>query len=113
MTFNSRKAKNYLIKNDTLNSTVCSNPTDIIYKNFGLPKIHIPKSKHIFYLVLALIGDFFFLTVLKKFIKVEQATAISQIRLFILSAVSSIVCCGFNTLFGIMIRHFARNNPNY
>ena len=109
VTLNSRKARDLLLKSDQLNIAKCYNPTDIIYKNFGMPKVRVPKSKHIMYLLIALVGDFFFLTLLKKFIKVEQATAISQVRLFVLSAVSSIICCGFNTLFGIMIRHFARN----
>jgi hypothetical protein len=70
-------------------------------------------NRHLLFLVLALIGDFFILTALKKFIKVEQSAAINQIQLLVLSAVSSIVCCGFNTLLGIMIRHFARKDRNF
>lgn len=70
-------------------------------------------KRHLLFLVLALIGDFFILTILKKFIKVEQATLINQILLLSLSAISSIVCCGFNTLLGIMIRHFARKDRTF
>jgi hypothetical protein len=50
---------------------------------------------------------------MKKFIKVEQATAINQVHLLVLSIVSSVVCCAFNTLLGIMVRHFARNNHTF
>ena len=117
VTINSSKACRYICRNYKGDGVEkCYNPTDFIYKNLANAETEDTKrmtKRHKLFLVLALIGDFFILTLMKKFIKVEQATAINQILLLILSAASSIICCGFNTLLGIMIRHFARKDRTF
>lgn len=117
VTVNSSKACRYICRNYKQDGVEkCYNPTDFIYKNLAYPESDDTKKmskRHMLFIVLALIGDFFILTLMKKFIKVEQATLINQFLLLGLSAASSIICCGFNTLLGIMIRHFARKDRTF
>jgi hypothetical protein len=86
-------------------------PSDILWANVGSAKGLKTQTRALAWVCisLAMMIDFLVLTLLKRFIKVEQGISISSLWNLILSFASSVICCGFNTLLGIVIRYFARN----